>query len=176
MQETITPILIDASSQYPKVYLTAKKYYGCSKEIAVQLKPHQSYTVALSVRQVKKKDGSGTFDAKDIVDIVFADPAKPPVPSPIPVSAAMPTLQAPVLNERDESIKKMAQAKNETIGRSAALNNAAVMVAAYAHVIAATDMVKGMGEEEVRNWLTSMKTAELKENYKILGVEPELEF
>ena len=67
--------------------------------------------------------------------------------------------------------------KDRQIARSVALNNAAILTQAYAHIIAATDMVKGMGEKEVKGWLKSMKISEYAENLKLLtGEDAEIPF
>ena len=58
--------------------------------------------------------------------------------------------------------------KDAQIAKSVALNNAATITAAYAHIIAATDMVKTMKESEIRGWLKSLKITELIENLKFL--------
>ena len=72
-------------------------------------------------------------------------------------------VQAPPVASNGYQAQKDAQ-----IAKSVALNNAAILTQAYAHIIAATDMVKGMGEKEVKGWLKSMKISEYAENLKLL--------
>lgn len=67
--------------------------------------------------------------------------------------------------------------KDAQIAKSVALNCAAQITEAYAHIIAATDMVKTMTEPQIKGWLKSLKQTEYAENLKVLtGDEPEIPF
>ena len=76
-------------------------------------------------------------------------------------------LQAPRLETQEPTeYQKSERLKNDRIARSCSLNCAAQTVEAYAHIIAATDMVKTMTNDQIKGWLKSMKQTEFAENLR----------
>lgn len=67
--------------------------------------------------------------------------------------------------------------KSDAIAKAVALNCAAQLTEAYAHIIAATEMVKTMDEPQIKNWLKSMKQTEYSDNLKLLtGKDQDIPF
>lgn len=64
--------------------------------------------------------------------------------------------------------------RSSQIARSVALNCAAQVTEAYAHVLAATDMAKPLDEALIKGWLKSFKATEYSANLKLL-IDPEEE-
>lgn len=164
--EQITPILIQMGT-YPKVFLTAKSYYGCSVPVAKTLKIGQTYHVEITETPVIKKDGSGTFMAKTIVSANPVMPAIGTSSNPIGATTAHPT---PSSVETNKVIRENMDAKNHAIALACALNNACLMVDAYAKVGIMTEAFKGLNEGEIKAWLRAIKDAEFKDNLKRLGI------
>lgn len=91
-------------------------------------------------------------------------------PGPVPVAETLKQFQPKPEMDADKL-------KNDRIARCVALNCAAQITEAYAHIISATNMVKTMSEPEIKGWLKSLKQTEYADNLKVLtGEEPEIPF
>lgn len=155
--------------RFPKVWITDSKYLGCSQEIVSRLKVGEDYRVALLEKTINKKDGSGTFKAREIIG-VLEEPVKSN-PSPAPVNLSKSYIGVPNGSKYSDEDKKGFKENNDGKGRGCALNNAALLTESYAKACIAVDAFKGLNEGEIRNWLRSFKASEYADNLKRLGIE-----
>lgn len=164
--ETITPILVEMG-RFPKVYITAKTYYGCSESLAKSLIVGQSYMIETQSRTVPKKAG-GTFEAKDIVS-ALSTTSSPDIVSTVLASRVGKTNPAPT--DSNKAIRENMDVKNHAIAKACALNNASLLTDAYVKGCIAVDAFKGLNEQEIRDWMRSMKDSEYNDNLAKLGIE-----
>lgn len=166
MQETITPILIDSAGKYPKVYITAKKYYGASKEIAEKLVPMQSYQVELEGRTVPLAGGK-SFTAFDIIEAL---PTTKVITKPVETQRSA----SPVDNNK--AIRENMDVKNLNISRCCVLNNSVLELQAIMNAGSLNGAFDGMSKEDLKVYAQSLRKTIQQENALTLEVDMGISF
>ena len=169
MQAEIEVTLIEAQGKYPKVHTVGGGRFGVSPALATEINKGDVLNVEYTERTVTNPNTGKDFKAKDITAIVSNEGPR------VAVKQAETPKIASNGKEREDSIKKLSEAKNDNIARCAALNNALEMVRACCE----SGSLMGMDKtpiDELHERLRIIKELEYKDNCKKLGIEPELEF
>ncbi len=154
MEITVTEKI---DGKYPSV-MSGKSKYNIAAELLDQVEIGKTYSVVTKPRNITGKKDGKTYTFQDIVAVLGEAEIEKPVSNG---------------DAKEQHIRENMDVKNKAIAKVSALNNATAMVSAYATLLAS---IPGMTEKEIKGYLLALKGSELKENYKLLGVEEEVPF